>query len=134
MTRYLSQPRDQMFVKGYGFLSFAKNMRRIIGKNISKSLNSKFTETLLDHTKQSATDALKTVSKRAIQKAATATGDLIGNKIADKITKLSRGSPQNNSETVESETEKIEFDREIPKERYTSPEKRQRIIDKLTLI
>ena len=130
MTRYLSQPRDQMFVKGYGFLSFAKNMSRIIGKNISKNLNSKFNERLLDHTKQLATDALKTVSKRAIQKTAKATGDLIGNKTADKITKLSRGSPQNNSETVESETEKIALDREIPKERYTSPEKRQRIIDK----
>ena len=36
MMRYLVQPRDQTFVKGYGFLSFAKNMGRNIGKNISK--------------------------------------------------------------------------------------------------
>ena len=26
MTRYLVQPRDWIFVKGYGFLSFAKSM------------------------------------------------------------------------------------------------------------
>ena len=35
MTRYSVQPRDQMFVKSYGFLSFAKNMGRNISKNIS---------------------------------------------------------------------------------------------------
>ena len=52
-----------------------------------------------------ATDALKTASKRSIQKAAEETGNLIGNKIADKIIKVSRSLPQNSSETVESETE-----------------------------
>ena len=30
--RYAVQPRNQTFVKGYGFLSFAKNMRKNIGK------------------------------------------------------------------------------------------------------
>ena len=44
---------------------------------------------------------MKTVSKRAIQKTAEATDDLIGNKIADSITKVSKTSPQNNSETNE---------------------------------
>ena len=43
---------------------------------------------LVDHTKKSATDALKTVSKRKIQKAAEATGDLTGNRIVDKITEV----------------------------------------------
>ena len=38
MTRYLAQPRNRIFVKGYGFLSFAKNMRNNIGKNISKKV------------------------------------------------------------------------------------------------
>ena len=38
MTRYLAQPRDRIFVKGYRFLSFAKNMRNNIGKNISKNV------------------------------------------------------------------------------------------------
>ena len=35
MTRYSVQPRDRIFVKGSGFLSFAKNMGRNIGKNLS---------------------------------------------------------------------------------------------------
>ena len=54
----------------------------------------------LDHTKQSTTDALKTVSKRAIQKTVEESGDLIGNKIADRITKASETSPRNILETV----------------------------------
>ena len=69
-------------------MSFAKNTGRNIGKHISKSLNSKYSQKLLDHTKQSATDALKTYSKGFIQKTVEATDDLIGNKIADKIISL----------------------------------------------
>ena len=57
-------------------------MVKKIGKNISKNLNGKYSQKLLDHTKQSATDAFQTASKRAIQKKAEATGDLIDNKIA----------------------------------------------------
>ena len=45
-----------MFLKGCGFLAFAKN----IVKNISKNLSSKYSQKLIDHAKQSATDALKT--------------------------------------------------------------------------
>ena len=63
-------------MKGYRFLSFAKNM----GKNLCN----KSGEKLLDSAKKSSTDAIKTPSKRAIQKTAKATGDLIGNKIVDK--------------------------------------------------
>ena len=65
-------------------MSFAKNMGKNIGKNISKSLSGKHGQKPLDHNKQSATDALKTVSKRAIL--IKATGDMIGNKIANRIT------------------------------------------------
>ena len=54
----------------------------------------------LDYTKKSATDALKTSSVRVIQKAAEAIGDLIYNKIANKITRVSKASQQNISETV----------------------------------
>ena len=56
-------------------------MDKNIGKNISKNLSSKYSQRLLDYAKQSATDALKTTSKRVIQKTAEATDDLIGNKI-----------------------------------------------------
>ena len=93
--RYSVQPRDWIFVKGYGFLSFGKNM----GKNISRNFSCNYSQKLSDHAKQSATDTLKTTSKRVIQKTARAIGDLIGNKIADKITKISKSSWQNNSET-----------------------------------
>ena len=41
-----------------------------------------------------------------IQKPAEATGDLIDNKIADKITKISRNSQQNNSEAVTNKNDK----------------------------
>ena len=54
-----------IFIKGHGFLSFAKNMGKNIGKNISKSVSGKFSEKLANnHAKQSATDALKTTSKK----------------------------------------------------------------------
>ena len=124
MTRYSVQPRGRIFVKGYGFLSFAKNMDKNIGKNISKTLSSKNNRKLLDHAKKSATDAFKTSSKRVIQKIAEATGNIKGNKIADKITRASKISPKNNSETNEEVT---------IREKYISPELRQKIIDDLRL-
>ena len=121
------QPRDRIFVKGYGFLSFAKH-----SKNISKNLSDKYSQKRLHHAKQSATDALKTSSERVIQKTAEATGDLIDNKIADKIRGVSKKKPtkelHNNDETEE--------DVEITthKKRYISPEERQQIIDELRLV
>ena len=39
MQCYSVQPKDWIFVKGYGFLTFAKYMCRNVGKNISKTLN-----------------------------------------------------------------------------------------------
>ena len=127
MTQYSVQSRDRIFVKGYEFLSFAKNMGENIHKNLSKILSGKYSQKLLDHSKKSATDALKTSSKRVIQKTAEATRDLIGNKIANKIMGVSN-SQQNNSETVTNEHHK-----EIPKERYVFPEERQEIIDEQRL-
>ena len=65
---------------------------------MSKNLSCKYSQKLLDYAKQSATYALKTFSKRAIQ-TAEAPGHLIGNKSGDTITKSSITSPQNSSET-----------------------------------
>ena len=79
--RYSIEPRNRIYVKGYGFLFFAKNM--------GKSLSSKYSQNILDSAKKSTTDVIKTASKRAIQKTAEATGGLIDNKIADKITIVS---------------------------------------------
>ena len=53
MTRYLDQPRDRIFVEGYGFLSFAKNIGKNLGKNISKNWSSKYSQKFLDHSKTS---------------------------------------------------------------------------------
>ena len=64
MTRYSVQPRELVFVKGDGLLSFAKNIDKNIGKKISKNLSSKYSHKLFDHAKQSATDALKNASKK----------------------------------------------------------------------
>ena len=51
MTPYSVQPRDRVFVKGYGFLSFARNIGQNVSKNISKNLSSKHSHKLLDRTK-----------------------------------------------------------------------------------
>ena len=98
--RYSIEPKDRIYKKGYGFLSFAKNM--------GTQLSSKYGQKLLDSARKSATDAIKTALKTTIQKAAAATVDLIGNKIADKTTSVSKKSkkPQNNEANDESETPK----------------------------
>ena len=112
--RYSLEPRDWVYVKGYGFISFARSM------------SNRYWKKLLDTAKKSATDAIKIASKRTIQKTAEATGDLIGNKTADKITSISK-KPSNisNNDDVELTTHK---------KRHISPEKRQHIINELRLI
>ena len=95
---YSVYQRDQIFVKGYGIFSYAKNMGKYIGKIINKNLSGKYSQKRLDHIKQCATNALKTNSKRMIQKTAEATGAFIDNKIADINTKVSKTSLQNSLE------------------------------------
>ena len=68
--RYSFEPRERRFVKGYGFMSFARNFNDKSGKSLTNA---------------SKTFA-KTAGKEILKKTAKATGDLIGNKIADKIT------------------------------------------------
>ena len=75
MTRYSLQTK--MFVKRLKIYIFARNMGKNVGKNISKNISSEYSEKLIDHAKQSASDIIKTASKRAIQKTTDATGDLI---------------------------------------------------------
>ena len=79
-------------------------MNKNIGKNISKNLISKHSYKFVAHVKQSAKDILKTSSKRAIQKISEATGELIGNKIAHIIIKVSKPSSQNNLEAIRNKT------------------------------
>ena len=116
---YSIETRDRIYVKGFGFLSFAKNM--------GKSLSNKYDQKLIDSAKKSTTDARKTASKRAIQKPAEATGDLVGNEIADKITGFSKKSNNNNNNNQD-------VDLLTHKKRYISLEERKQIIDKLRLV
>ena len=102
--RYLIEPRDRRYVKFRGCLYFAKN----IGKKISN----KYSQKLVDSAKKSATDAIKTASKRAIQKTAEAT-----EATADKITSVSKKSPK---ELDSMELDSNEANNEIHRKIYIS--------------
>ena len=119
---YSIEPRDKIYIKGYGFLSFAKNMGKI--------LSNKHGQKLLDSAKKSTTDAIKTDLKRATQKTAETNGDLIGNESADEITSVSKkfSKALQNNETEE------DVERATHKKRYISPEERKQIIEELRLV
>ena len=76
-TRYSTEPRFKKYVKDYGFLSFARKF------------GDKYSKKLMDTATKTGIDAAK-LRLRVIQKAAEATADLIGNKIADKITSIGK--------------------------------------------
>ena len=78
--RYSTELRFRKYVKVYGFLSFAKKFGNRYGKK------------LMDTVTKTGIDATKTASKRVVQKTAEATGDLIVNKIADKITSIGKAN------------------------------------------
>ena len=101
--RYSIDPREKRYVKAYGFMSFARNF------------NDKYSKSLMDLSKTFA----KTAGKKILKETAKATGDLIGNKIADKSTV----KPHNKDEVING----------IPKERYISSKERQKNIDELKL-
>ena len=102
--RYSTEPKFRKYVKEYGLLLFARKF------------SDKYSKTM-DTATKTGIDAAKTSSKRVVQKSAEATGDLFGNKIADKITSL--GRPKEKTKKVE--------------EVYIPLEKRQQIIDDLKL-
>ena len=125
--RYLIEPRDiyvKYMWKDIDFLSFTKKL--------GTHLSNKYSQKVFDTAKNSTTDTIKTASKRAIQKTAEATVDLIGNKIADKITSVSKTSTKElpNDET-EGDVEKVTT---TIRKRYISPKERQQIIDGLRLV
>ena len=104
--RYSIEPRERRFVKGYGCMSFARNFI------------DKYSKSLMDKRIGVSKKFAKTACKKILKKTAKATGDLIGNKSADKITSASQSDEDNNG---------------IPKERYISPKERQKIVDELKL-
>ena len=76
--RYSIEPRGRRSVKGYGFMSFARNF------------SDKYSKSLMDKAIDVSKKFVKTAGKKILKKTAKATGDLIGNKIADKITSASK--------------------------------------------
>ena len=64
IRRYSIEHKCWIFVKGYWYLSFAKNMTKNIDKDINKKLSGNYSQKILDHTKESAADALKTASMK----------------------------------------------------------------------
>ena len=106
--RYSIEPRERRYVKGYGFMSFARNF------------SDEYSKYLMDKGIDVSKKFTKTAGKKILNKTAEATGDLIDNKIADKITSASKKSHD-------------EVNNEIPKERYISPKERQKVIDELKL-
>ena len=76
--RYSIEPRERRFVKGYGLLSIARNF------------SDKYSKSLMDKGIDVSKKFAKTAGKKILKKNSKATGDLIGNKIADKITSASK--------------------------------------------
>ena len=105
--RYSIEPRERRHVKGYGFMSSARNF------------SDKYSKSLMDKGIDVSKTFAKTAGKKILKETAKATGDLIGNKIADKIT----AKPYNKDEGING----------IPKERYISAKERQKIIGELKL-
>ena len=131
--RYSLEPTYRRYVKGYGFLSFARKFGDKYGKklmntatktgiNAAKKFGDKHDKNLMDTAKKQGTNLAKTAGKKIVEKSAEAIGDLIGNEIADKITSLGKSKNKEKENEINEQEEII-----IP------PEKRQQIINDLRL-
>ena len=105
-------------------------MTGIHATKVAKSLNNKYSQKVLDSAIKSTTDAIKNASKKAIQKTAKATGDLISNKICAKITSISK-SPK---ELHLNELHLKKMRMKQIYEKYISSEERQQFIYELKLV
>ena len=134
--RYSLEPTYRKYVQGYGFLSSARKLGDKYGKklmntatktgiNAAKKFGDKYSKNLMNTTKKQGIDFAKTAGKRIVQKIPETTGDLIGNKIADKITSLGK-SKYKEKENEINETNEVE-------EIIIPPEKGRQIINDLKL-
>ena len=87
--RYPTEPRFRKFVKRYGFLSFARKF------------GDKYSKKLMHTTTKTGIDATKSASQGVAPKTTEATGDLTGNKIADKITSVGKSEEKEKTKTAE---------------------------------
>ena len=123
---YSLEPRYRKYVQGQGFLSFAKNIGNKYGKKIfdnSIDVSNKYGRKILDKSMDASKDFAKIAGKKILHKIAEATGEMIGNKVADRITKSSRNKAQKEDDRIMEETQEI----------YIPPEKREQIIRDLKL-
>ena len=88
--RYSTELRFRKYFKGYGFFSFARKF------------GDKYGKILIDAATKTEIDAAKTASKRVVEKTAEATGDLIENKIADKVTSIGKPNKVKQKKTKQS--------------------------------
>ena len=128
--RYSLEPHYRRYVQGQGFMSFARNVGNKYGKKIfdksidvGKSMKKNMTKKILDNSLSPSKDFAKIAGKKVLSKGAEATGDLIGNKIADRITKNARNKAQKEDDRIMEETQEI----------ILPPEKREQIVKDLKL-
>ena len=103
----------------------SKNVKKLFDKSIdiSKSMKKKYVQKILDNSFSAGKDFAKIAGKKVLTKSAEATGDLIGNKIADRITKSTRNKAQKEDDRIMEETLEI----------LIPPEKREQTIRDLKL-
>ena len=112
--RYSLEPSYRRYVQGQGFMSFAKNIGNKYGRNIfdksidvGKSMEKKYGKKILDNSISAGKDFAKIAGKKILTKSAEATGDMIGNKIADRITKSTRNKEQKEDDRIMKETQEF---------------------------
>ena len=111
-------------------MSFAKNMASKYGKklfdksiDVTKNTSNKYGRDLLDKSMDIGKDFAKKAGKKVLDKSAEATGEMIGNKIADRITRKPRNKAEKEDDRIMEETQEL----------IIPPEKRQQIIKDLKL-
>ena len=112
--RYSLEPSYRRYVQGQGFMSFAKNIgnkygRKLFDKiiDVGIKMSNKYGRKILDKSMDAGKDFAKIVGKKVLIKSAEATGDLIGNEIADRITKSSRNKEQKEDDRIIEETQEL---------------------------
>ena len=128
--RYSLDPRYRRYVQRQGFMSFAKNIvnkygRKLFDKSIDvgKKMSNKYGRKILDKSMDAGKVFTKIAGKKVLHKSAEATGEMIGNKIADRMTKSSRNKAQKEDDRIMEETQEL----------IIPPEKREQIIKNLKL-
>ena len=128
--RYSLEPRYRRYGQGQGFMYFARNIGNKYGNklfdkriDVGKSMKQKYCKKILGSSLSAGKDFAKIAGKKVLTKSAEATGDLISNKITERITKSTRNKEQKQDDRILEETQEL----------IIPPEKREHIIRDLKL-